>query len=606
MSEGGGSGGASNCATGAEGVGSYSEGVVQPECQGYAKPGFQSGASLTGGTAVYGQPSDGVRDIPDVSMFASNGEWGHFQTVCWNDPSYTSDGSAVCTGAPSTWSGFGGTSVASPTLAGIQALVNQKTGQNWGIGALTNYYQMGQNEYGSAGGTFSGASCNASGAGGPANTCVFNDVTQGDIAQACQGNSSYAQCYDWNTANRTNWGVTSTDVVTAATVIWGGSGYTTAPTCAIAGPSNNNPYKAPSGATLWSGGTQATCTASVSAASTTAKWTVAFEYSGADVAGMVLIISGPTGASPKSYTMPSCSSTTVCATDLVSGFSGNSWATCTSSTKTVTCTATTTGAAGNFVIGYGTSGGVEFDAELVEITNTTKGQGPNYVSAINITAGGSGYQPDTPITLGGPGSGAIAVANTSIATAASTYQPAYGAAPGWDMATGLGSVNANNMVNNCVWTNTCIQPQTITVTQAPPASAAYNSTFNVAATASSSLPVAITTSGSCSGSGTSSATITMTSGSGTCSTIFNQAGNGSYSAAPTITDNDERYHWPARRSLSSPAPPASAAYGSNFNLAAKLLGPGCSDHQFGIVLRQRQRQRHYHHDQRDRHLLGVL
>ena len=219
-----------------------------------------------------------------------------------------------------------------------------------------------------------------------------------------------------------------------------------------------------------------------------------------------------------------CSSTTVCATDLVSGFSGNSWATCTSSTKTVTCTATTTGPAANFVIGYGPRGGVEFDAELVEITNTTKGQGPNYVSAINITAGGSGYQPDTPITLGGPGSGAIAVANTSIATAASTYQPAYGAAPGWDMATGPGSVNANNMVNNCVWTNTCIQPQTITVTQAPPASAAYNSTFNVAATASQSLPVAITTSGSCSGSATSSATITMTSGSGTCSTIFNRAG----------------------------------------------------------------------------------
>ena len=163
---------------------------MQPECQGYAKPGFQSGASLTGGTAVYGQPSDGVRDIPDVSMFASNGEWGHFQTVCWNDPLptlRTRDSRPVCTGAPGAWSGFGRTQVASPTLAGIQALVNQKTGQNWGIGALTNYYQMGQNEYGSAGGTFSGASCNASGAGGPATATGFNDVTQGDIAQGLSG-----------------------------------------------------------------------------------------------------------------------------------------------------------------------------------------------------------------------------------------------------------------------------------------------------------------------------------------------------------------------------------------------------------------------------------
>ena len=50
--------------------------------------------------------------------------------------------------------------------------------------------------------------------------------------------------------------------------------------------------------------------------------------------------------------------------------------------------------------------------------------------------------------------------------------------------------------------------QTITVTTAPPSSAAYNSTFPVAATASSGLAVAITTSGSCSGSGSSSATIT--------------------------------------------------------------------------------------------------
>jgi len=80
-------------------------------------------------------------------------------------------------------------------------------------------------------------------------------------------------------------------------------------------------------------------------------------------------------------------------------------------------------------------------------------------------------------------------------------------------------------------------PQTITVTTPAPASAVYNSTFGVAATASSSLPVAITTSGSCSGSGTSSATITMTSGTGTCTVHYNQAGGGSYAAAPEVTEN---------------------------------------------------------------------
>ena len=113
------------------------------------------------------QPSDGVRDIPDVSMFAANGVWGHFETVCWSDPSQTSGGATSCTGAPSTWAGFGGTSVAAPTMAAIQALVNQETGETWG-NPNPIYYQIAQNEYGTAGGSFQGSACNSSGAGGPA------------------------------------------------------------------------------------------------------------------------------------------------------------------------------------------------------------------------------------------------------------------------------------------------------------------------------------------------------------------------------------------------------------------------------------------------------
>lgn len=110
---GGGSGGPSNCFTGAPTV----FGVASGSCQGYAKPSWQTGLA--------GIPSDGVRDLPDVSMFAADGVWGHYAVVCFSDES---NGGAPCTGAPLGWAGFGGTSLASPVMAGIQALVNQKMG----------------------------------------------------------------------------------------------------------------------------------------------------------------------------------------------------------------------------------------------------------------------------------------------------------------------------------------------------------------------------------------------------------------------------------------------------------------------------------------------
>jgi hypothetical protein len=79
--------------------------------------------------------------------------------------------------------------------------------------------------------------------------------------------------------------------------------------------------------------------------------------------------------------------------------------------------------------------------------------------------------------------------------------------------------------------------QTITVTTAAPGTAVYNTTFPVAATASSGLPVTITTTGSCTGTGTGSATITMNSGTGTCTVHYNQTGNSTYGAAPEVTNS---------------------------------------------------------------------
>jgi hypothetical protein len=75
--------------------------------------------------------------------------------------------------------------------------------------------------------------------------------------------------------------------------------------------------------------------------------------------------------------------------------------------------------------------------------------------------------------------------------------------------------------------------QAITFTTSPPASAAYKTTFAVAATGGASgNAVTFTSSGSCTNSG---ATYKMTSGTGTCSVIANQAGNLNYAAAAQLT-----------------------------------------------------------------------
>jgi subtilase family serine protease len=167
-----GSGGPSGCATGTASTRS----VVSGTCAGYPKPSWQAG--------VFGNPPDGVRDIPDVSLFAANGVWGHYYAVCYSDTntSRTGGDAGPCTADPSTWAGFGGTSVSSPIWAGIQALVNQYTGEPQG-NPNPVLYSMANTEYGSTG----NAGCNSTAAGGPASSCIFYDVTLGDMDVNCTG-----------------------------------------------------------------------------------------------------------------------------------------------------------------------------------------------------------------------------------------------------------------------------------------------------------------------------------------------------------------------------------------------------------------------------------
>src|SRR3990172_3777831 len=67
--------------------------------------------------------------------------------------------------------------------------------------------------------------------------------------------------------------------------------------------------------------------------------------------------------------------------------------------------------------------------------------------------------------------------------------------------------------------------QTITVDTHAPASAAYNSTFTVAATSNSTLSVVYSSAGSCTNDGP---LFTMTSGSGTCTVNYDQPGDETY------------------------------------------------------------------------------
>lgn len=79
-----------------------------------------------------GTQNDNARDLPDISLFASNGFVGSFYVVCQKSAT-----AGICN--LNNFAGYGGTSVASPAFAGIMALVNQKTGSAQGVPGLILY-----------------------------------------------------------------------------------------------------------------------------------------------------------------------------------------------------------------------------------------------------------------------------------------------------------------------------------------------------------------------------------------------------------------------------------------------------------------------------------
>jgi hypothetical protein len=152
----GGSGGVSNCT-------SSSSQNLSSCSGGYTKPPWQ---------VAPGVPADSKRDLPDVSLFASNGFSGNFYIFC------ESDAFGSCN--TFNFGAAGGTSFGAPAFAGIMALVNQQMQMPQGQGNA-NYvlYKLAGQQTASA--------CNST--TGPGANCVFNDVTSGTIAMPCLAGS---------------------------------------------------------------------------------------------------------------------------------------------------------------------------------------------------------------------------------------------------------------------------------------------------------------------------------------------------------------------------------------------------------------------------------
>ncbi|HXM97918.1 MAG TPA: Ig-like domain repeat protein [Candidatus Dormibacteraeota bacterium] len=127
---------------------------------------------------------DSARDLPDISLFASDGQNRSFYIVCQSDRNIPGDTGCnlskfVGTAPYHDFQAIGGTSAGAPSFAGIMALINQKTGQRQG-NANYGLYALGKKE--------NFASCNAASLTLP-NTCVFNDIAKGNNAVPCPGGS---------------------------------------------------------------------------------------------------------------------------------------------------------------------------------------------------------------------------------------------------------------------------------------------------------------------------------------------------------------------------------------------------------------------------------
>jgi subtilase family serine protease len=185
----GGSGGASGCVVStstSSSTGSCSSsdtstgssyGNLTLVSDGWPKPSWQTNS------AIPGLPADGVRDLPDVSFFAGNGLFDSATLICVSSvgascTNISQTGSDEANGSGSNTGGaeeIGGTSVGTPEMAGVMALINQKAGSSQGNPNAELYTLAAKQTY---------SSCSAE-SGSTSSGCYFNDIDSGTISMPC-------------------------------------------------------------------------------------------------------------------------------------------------------------------------------------------------------------------------------------------------------------------------------------------------------------------------------------------------------------------------------------------------------------------------------------
>ncbi len=154
---------------------------------GWPVPSWQTGVTGTSGLTS--------RAIPDVSLFSGDGGLDSATLICLSIAAGGTCSSSVLNNALE----IGGTSVASPEMAGVMALVNQK----WGAQGLPNkpFYQLAAMQ------TYSNCSAESSSTSGSA-SCYFQSIDQGNNAMPCSIGTSGAE--GGATRGSSGWNITAT------------------------------------------------------------------------------------------------------------------------------------------------------------------------------------------------------------------------------------------------------------------------------------------------------------------------------------------------------------------------------------------------------------